>query len=140
MPFREKSAWIMSIILLLAGAFYFYAVAMIWSDSGQLARPTLPRVVAYTACLVVMSVVGHVAIALLAPRDANARPDERERQIFSRAGRYSSFVIASGIVMSLGLYLLSHDGDLLFYTVLASLMIGQVIEYAIQIFLYRTSV
>ena len=140
MPFREKSAWIMSFSLLLVGMFYFYAVAVIWSQSGQLAQPMLPLVFAYTVCLVVLSIVGHVAIAILAPKDANARPDERERQIFNRAGRYSSFVIASGIVISLGLYLISHNGDLLFYTVFASLMIGQVMEYAFQIILYRTSV
>lgn len=87
-----------------------------------------------------LSIVGHVAIAALAPKDANARPDERERQIFNRAGHYSSYVIASGIVMSLGLYFYSHDGDLLFYTVFGSLMIGQITEYAFQIFLYRNSV
>lgn len=140
MPFREKSAWIMTFGLLLVGTLYFYAVAVIWSASGQLAQPMLPLVVAYTVCLVVFSVVGHVAIAILAPKEANARPDERERQIISRSGHYSSFVVASGIVMSLGLYLFWHDGDLLFYTVFGSLMLGQIMEYVFQIFLYRTSV
>ena len=140
MPFREKSAWIMSFALLLAGVFYFYVVAVTLSESGHLAQPMLPLVVVYTVCLVLLSVVGHVAIAIWAPKDANATLDERERQIFNRAGHHSSYVIASGIVMSLGLYLFSHDGDLLFYTVFASLIIGQVMEYAFQIFLYRTSV
>ncbi len=140
MPFREKSAWIMSFTLLLVGMMYFYGVAVIWSESGQLAQPMLPMVVVYTICLVALSIVGHAVIAILAPKDASARPDERERQIFSRAGHYSSYVIASGIVVSLGLYLVSHNGDLLFYTVFASFMIGQVMEYAFQILLYRTSV
>lgn len=140
MPFREKSAWIMSFALLVAGLVYFYVVSVIWSESGQLAQPVLPLVVVYTVCLVVLSVGGHVAIAIMAPKEANAPPDEREQQIFNRAGHYSSYVIAVGILMSLGLYLFSRDGNLLFYTVFASLMVGQVMEYAMQIVLYRTSV
>ena len=42
--------------------------------------------------------------------------------------------------MSLGLYLVSYDGHLLFYAAFASLMIAQVMEYAFQILLYRTSI
>ena len=87
-----------------------------------------------------MAVVGHIAIAVLAPTEANASPDERERQIFNRAGHYSSYFLAVGVVLALGYYLVSRNGDLLFYGVFASLMLGQVMEYLIQIFLYRTSV
>ena len=130
----------MSFILLFVGLAYFYFVAVIGSESGQLAQPTGGVVVVYTICLVVLAVVGHTAIAIMAPRDANTPLDERERTIFIRAGHYSSYVFATGIVLSLGLYMLSHNGDLLFYTVFASLMIGQIMEYAFQILLYRTSV
>ena len=140
MPFREKSAWIMSATLLVVGLFYFYAVAAVWSESGSLAQPMLPLVIAYTVILIVLSVVGHVAIGILAPKDANAPPDERERQIISRSGHYASYAIAIGIVMSLGVYLFSRNGDLLFYTVFASLMIGQILEYVFQIILYRTTI
>lgn len=140
MPFQEKSAWIMSIALLVVGLLYFYLVSVVSSELGRLAPPMLPLVVGYTISLVVLSVVGHIAIAILAPNDANAALDERERQIVNRAGHYSSYVIAIGIVMSLGSYLIAPDGDLLFYTIFASLMIGQVMEYAFQILLFRTSI
>lgn len=136
MPFREKSAWIMSLALLWAGGCYFYTVA----QSGQLLSPTMPLVIAYTISLVVITVVGHVVIAILSPKDANAAPDERERQIFNRAGNYSSYLFATGVVISLGWYLWTQDGHLLFYTVFASLMIGQLMEYILQIIYYRTSV
>jgi hypothetical protein len=42
--------------------------------------------------------------------------------------------------MSLGLYLFSYDGNLLFYCVFGSLMISQLVEYGLQIVLYRTTV
>lgn len=138
MPFREKSAWIMSFVLLALGLAYFYAVGAIGSQSGQLAAPMLPLVIAYTVCLVLLAIVGHIVIAALAPRDANAAADERERRIFERAGHFSSYILGAGIVMSLGYYLLSRDGDLLFYAVFASLMLGQIMEYVFQIIFYRT--
>jgi uncharacterized membrane protein (DUF485 family) len=140
MPFQEKSAWIMSIILIVAGACYFSAVAAIGAQTGQMALPMMPLVIRYTVMVVVLSVVGQVAIAILSPKEANASLDERERQIVHRAGHYSSYFFAVGVVMSLGYYLFSHNGDLLFYTVFASLMVGHVVEYLNQILLYRTSV
>jgi cytochrome b561 len=140
MPFHEKSAWVMSVALLSCGVLYFGAVVAAWSESGQLMSPLIPLIVIYTVCLVVIAIVGHIAIAVLAPKDATAPVDERERQIFSRAGHYSSYVFAVGILISLGIYLISNSGDLLFYTVFASLMVAQITEYFFQILFYRTSI
>lgn len=139
MPFREKSAWVMSVALLSGGIFYFRAVMSGWSESGQLASPWIPLILTYTACLVVVAAVGHIVIAALAPKDAYAPVDEREAQIFVRSGHYSSYVFALGVFISLGIYLFSGSGDLLFYTVFASLMVGQIAEYFFQILFYRTS-
>lgn len=140
MPFHEKSAWIMSFILIVAGAFYFCAVRAIGAEIGQLAPPMIPLIIPYTVLVVVLVILSHVAIAILTPKEADAPLDERERQIVHRAGHYSSYFFATGTVVSLGYYIFSHNGDLLFYTVFASLMVGHIMEYLIQILLYRTSV
>ncbi len=140
MPFREKSAWIMSIALLLGGFFYFHSVLSAWSESGRLASPAIPKILAYTGILVAIAIVGHIVAAALAPKEANASVDEREKQIFVRAGHYSSYVFAAGILSSLGVYVVSGSGDLLFYTVFASLMVGQIVEYVFQILFYRTPI
>jgi hypothetical protein len=87
-----------------------------------------------------LAIVGHIVIAALAPKDADVPVDERERHIFNRAGHYSSNVFGAGILLSLGIYLLSNNGDLLFYAVFASLMAGQIAEYILQILFYRTSI
>lgn len=140
MPFQEKSAWIMSLSLLLGGAFYFGAITAMSGDSGQLVPPILPTVVIYTAILIIVSIVGHIAIAVFSPKEANGSLDEREQIICHRAGHTSGYVLAIGIVSSLGLYLFSGSGDVLFYCIFASLMISQLVEYAVRIFLYRTAV
>ena len=140
MSFREKSAWIMSIALLLGGMVYFSTVVSIWFESGQLASPAIPLLVTCTLVICVLAVIGHIVGATLTPKDAHTAVDERERQIFSRAGHYGSVVSGAGVVMSLGGYLLLQSGDLLFHTVLASLMLGQVADYVLQIRYYRTSI
>lgn len=140
MPFHEKSAWIMSLALVVGSLFYFLPVVSSLIGAGELASPLVPRIIAFTVCLVVIAVVGHIVIAALAPKDADAPVDEREQLIFDRAGHYSSYVLGVGVLLSLGLYLLSGNGDLLFYVVFASLMASQLAEYLLQILFYRTRI
>jgi len=138
--FQEKSAWIMSLALLVGGVFYFGVVAAMSSAIGKLAPPILPIVAVYTGILVLIAIVGHIVAAVCAPRDASAPLDERDRTVTSRAGHRSGYVFGIGAILSLGFYLFTYDGNLLFYGVFASLMISQLVEYGMQIHLYRTTV
>lgn len=138
MSFLEKSAWVMCVALVLGGWFYFATVSNM-SSSDQLAPPNIPVLVIYTVILIVVAIVGHTAIAIMAPKEANSSMDEREKRIFDRAGNLSSYLFGFGVIMSLGFYLLTRSGDILFYTVFASLMLAQLAEYLIAILLYRTS-
>lgn len=140
MPFHEKSAWMMSLALILGGLGYFGIVAANSTANGVLMPPNLPVVVIYTVILVVIAIIGHALIAILNPKEANDRLDERERRIVDRAGHMSSYVFGFGVLVSLALYLVSYDGNVLFYAVFASLMLGQIVEYVIQIFLYKTAI
>src|SRR5687768_7465909 len=108
MPFQEKSAWIMSLALLIRGAFYFGIVASMSFEIGQLAPPILPLVAIYTAILIVIAIAGHVVVAAFAPKDANAKLDERERKVIVRAGNRSGNVFGIAVVLSLGLYLVTY--------------------------------
>ncbi len=139
-PFHEKSAWIMSLALLLGGVVYFGIVASLSAELGRLAPPNVPVVVVYTVVLVIVSIIGHTLIALLSPKDASSAYDERERRIVDRAGNLSGYVFGAGVLLSLALYLFSYDGNLLFYAVFASLMLGQLAEYVAQILLFRGTV
>ena len=139
MPFHEKSAWIMSAALLIGGAFYGATVWGMSAALGDLAPPNMPSVVLYTILLVVVAIAGHIVAALLAPKEANAQLDERERAIADRAGHLSGYVLGVGVLLSLGVYLFAYSGPLLFYGVFASLMLSQLAEYLIQIALHRGS-
>jgi hypothetical protein len=139
MAFQEKSAWIMALALLATGIFYFSVVAAMSSAMGSLAPPNLPVLAFYTVLLTILAIIGHVAIAIFAPKDANAPTDERERRIFDRAAHWSGYTFGAGVILSLGLYLIFHDGNLLFYGVFGSLMLSQLAEYVFQIVLYRST-
>ena len=130
----------MSAALTVGGLFYFLPVVSGGTGSGQLASPQMPQIVAYTVCLVVIAVIGHIFIAAIEPKDADAPADEREQLIFDRAGHYSSYLLAAGVLVSLGSYLVSGNGDLMFYVVFASLIVSHLAEYVLQIIFYRTSV
>jgi len=137
MPFREKSAWLMAIILGLTGAGYFIVVASLSTAIGRLVPPLIPLVVVFTFVLAALAAVGHIVIALLAPKDAVAPADERDRAITARAGAWSSYVLAAGIALGLGFYLFARNGDVLFYCVFGSWVLTQLTEYALEIALYR---
>jgi uncharacterized membrane protein (DUF485 family) len=137
MAFQEKSAWIMALSLLAAGIFYFGVVAAMSSAMGSLAPPNIPVVAVYTVLLAILAIISHIVIAIFAPKDANAPTDERERRILERSSHLSGYVFAAGVIVSLGLYLIFYDGNLLFYGVFSSLMLGQLAEYLLQIVLYR---
>ncbi|MEM7610873.1 MAG: hypothetical protein AAF270_04305 [Pseudomonadota bacterium] len=137
MAFQEKSAWIMVVALLLGGAFYLNLVSSFSAAIGTLAPPLLPTVIVYTIILIVVAVIGHILIGIMTPREANEPLDERERRIFSKASSFSGYVLGLGVIVSLGHYLILQDGDLLFYSVFASLMIAQIAEYLCRIALYR---
>jgi len=140
MPFQEKSAWIMSVALLLGGAFYVSVVSEMSSPQEGLAPPVIPVVAIYTVILVVVAVAGHIVAAVAGPKEANAPEDERDSKIRHMAGYFSRYLVGGGAILALGVYLLSYDGNLLFHAVFASLMISQISEYAIQIYLYRSAV
>lgn len=139
MPYQEKSAWIMSIALIAGTIAYFGLVQSLSGGTDTLASPTIPMIMKFTILVVLVAIIGHAVTAALAPSDANAPLDERERQIVVRAGHFSGYVLGFGVISALGVYLIAHNGDLLFYTVFASLLLSQIVEYLTQIVLYRTA-
>ena len=139
MSFQEKSAYVMVIALLLGGGLYFYEVLSQSMGLETWVSPVLPGLIQLTFTLVIISIIGHIIIAAMSPKEAEAKLDEREKQIFNRAGSFSGGFLGFVVILSLGCYLISEDGVLLFYTVFAGLIVSQLTEYMTRIFLYRTA-
>ncbi len=137
MTFREKTAWIMVAALLLGGLFYWRVVMAGSRELGAVMPPLIPIIIIYTVILIGIAIFGHIGAALASVKTANEPQDEREVHIKARAGIFSGYVLGLGVLISLGFYLLSYDGNALFHLVFGSLMVAQFSEYAAQIILFR---
>lgn len=134
MSFREKSAWAMMAVMLLSGLYYFNAVV---ADPGA---PVTVALVPYVLLVVVASVLVQVMLAVATPREANSGADERERLVADRAGRWSGTVLAVGVLLAGGAYLLMPNGNMLFHHAMFALIAAQLADYAAQVYLLRRMV
>ncbi|MAF76405.1 MAG: hypothetical protein CMF17_11255 [Idiomarinaceae bacterium] len=136
MAFREKSAWLMLIITLLVGGGLTFEVVQGFNSTSQW-PPAVSVFTRLTVGLIVLSIVGQIALALVDRKSANRSADEREKTIQQRADAYSGILLGVLIVSSLMTYLVHQQGDLLFLMALLSLVVAQAAEYVVEIIGYR---
>lgn len=123
--------------LLMVGAGLYYAslVTGAWREIG--APPPAMIAVAFVILVVVGSVIAQIVLAVTDAKGANAPADERERPIIARAGNWSGVVLGFGVVTSLLHFMVHGDGNLLFHSVMASLIVSTIAEYGFEIVLLR---
>lgn len=139
MPFREKTAWIMAVLLTLAGLKYAESV---WSgirSAGAAPGPDIGLIALVTILLVAGAVVAHIIAAAVSPEDANAPEDERDKLVWWRAGNIAGWVLGFTAFAGLWHYYFRSDGDMLFHIIVGGLILGQIAEYAFVIVFYRRS-
>ena len=133
MSFRERAAWAMGCALVLTGGFYLKLVTIDGMSPSSAAFP-------FVIGVVLLSIAAQIALAAFSPRDASNPVDERERLIIDKAANFASYVMATGIVVGLGMFMVSGDGMKLFHIGLVSLVLAKIADYGAQIFFLRTRV
>jgi amino acid transporter len=126
--------------MVAGGGAYFWTIAALSAELGHLAPPVLRTILVFTVVIVVLAIVGHILVAALSPQDADAASDERERKIAGKAAHLSGYVLGVGAIGALALYLITYDGNLMFYIVFASLILSQLAESVVRILLHRKGV
>lgn len=140
MSFKEKTAWVMGAIMIVAAGFYFNMVAKASAALGDISPPVIGFVIAYVVLVVIMSIVAMIVLTIFNHRDADQPTDEREKQVIDKAGHWSGYVMAIGVVLGLFHYSIHQNGNMLFHIAFGSLMASQIAEYALQIWFYRRGV
>ncbi len=135
MAFREKSAWGMGILMIVAGLWYASLALNIPPDAPAIAQ--LGPLVPYVLAVIAGSIVVQVVLAATAPRDAQRAADERERMAIDRAGNWASHVLAIGAICGAVDFIIRGSGNGLFLWVIGSLIAAQIAEYALQIYFFR---
>jgi hypothetical protein len=136
MSFREKSAWITLIaILLVCALFVFHAPRLSHPGGGD-----FHTLLACIAAFVVIETVAFFVLRLRYPEDARTPIDEREQLINLKATRLASgcYVIGSFLAV-----LTLHRGAsavMIGYFVVLAFVIAEILKYGARIVYYRRGV
>jgi hypothetical protein len=150
MPFREKLAWISLTSTLLIWGSYFVEIGLDAAAGRLETGALLGLFVGRVILSVVVEVVLATAAALLTPKEANARADEREQLIALKATNAAYGVLSFGAVIAAvtgalvavrGAGLLPQtEADVAFVSangVLFALLLAEVVRSTFQIVGYR---
>lgn len=141
MSFREKSAWITLITLILVSLFFLLHVP---PSELRLAPEPSPFLfhafLAGVAVFVAIALVAHLVAAVRVPREARAPQDERERLIALKATSLAAKVY---VVLSLGSVSLVHfgaNGIGVGWAVLISFVLAEIVNCVVRIVYHRRGV
>jgi len=130
--FQEKSLWLMFLSLTLISGLYFASVLP--AESANVLPQQIVLFVALIVLLVALQIGGHIVLAIV---DRRYETDERDRIIALKGTRNASYVLATGVFVSICLALLT-EGDFLFtHVLLAFWVLAQLVEIGSQLALYH---
>jgi hypothetical protein len=134
MSFREKSAWISLILILIVFGPYFMRVGWAFAGKTHVHGGTQFGLI---LLFVVLEIVIHVAVAVRSPRDARAPKDEREDLIDLRATRTAFYVLFGGALLAIFTLHFPVNVWMLSQFVLFSVVVAEVVRFSSQIRLFR---
>jgi O-antigen/teichoic acid export membrane protein len=138
MPFKEKIAWISVVTTILVWGSYF-AAAVRAAMTGGVPHPTI-YMAGFTAALIIQTILMVIATtvtAVLAPKDASAASDERDKEISRRAYSMAYPVLLGLIVcVAASVHFGATPWDLV-NGMMAAIVIAEIVHYGAQIVGYR---
>ena len=136
MSFREKSAWISFVTILVVFGAYFWTVSR--HVAGLVDHQTAFNIeVGLLIAFVLIEIVLHIAIAMQAPNEARAPRDEREQLIEMRATRVAFQVLVIGALACVGLMHMTRSASAIAQHVLLAVVVAELVKFGGQIFYFR---
>ena len=132
MSFREKSAWISFVLLLLLTVAFFMS-QHVRHDVVDPAHLFLAILVGF----ILLQIVLHLIVAALSPKDARTPKDERERLIELRAARIGFYSLVVGELIAMAAFHAHGRVGTLMWTVLFAIFVAWLIKLGSEIVLYR---
>jgi hypothetical protein len=138
MSYREKSAWIYLVSTVLVAGFFFLHVP--WTLRPETSRALMHGLLYCVLAWLVIQLVAHLIVARLAPDDAKAPKDERERLIELEAIRIARLVYIVATLLAVSMLHIGATGPAVGYGVLFALVLGELVNYSVRIFYHRRGV
>lgn len=135
MPFKEKIAWISLISTVVIWGCYFGFMAF-----TRMQQPGVVYFVGFFGAVVVQAVVvagAAIVTAVLAPKDATAASDERDRAIGRRAAAFAYPVLIALVLCVVGGLHLGLNARGMAYGILGAIILAEIVHYGAQIVGYR---
>jgi len=135
MPFREKIAWIsVTTTILVWGAYFGFLLT-----AGR-QMPVPAQFLGFVGAVIVQTILvvgASIVTAVLAPKDASAASDERDKAVSSRAYALAYPVLLSLVVCVAASVHLGVGAKDMTYEIMAAIVIAEIVHYGAQIVGYR---
>jgi len=140
MSFREKSAYVMLVAVILTSIWFGSEIYDPENTSTWLSDTKEPLIIGVLLLLTIMAAIGHAVIAARNPEEANQPLDERERQIVATAQGYGYNTLVFSVLASFAALHIHGSLHLFAYLVSFSVLASWLVLYASQIILFRRGV
>lgn len=133
MAWREKTAWITLILMVITYGTYFTLV----SGASLSTMSMLKLFGGVTILQVIAAVIATAVLAALSGDEARAKPDERDRAVARRGASIAYFVLIVGVI-TVGVVMPFRDsGWRLTNAALFALVIAETVRYLTVVVSYR---
>lgn len=144
MSFHEKSNIAMLLIMLGVYGVYFggAVLGILTADvpPEQALAASNATMVVTVGAVIILSIIAHIAIAILKPSEADDSRDERDKLIEMRGDQRGGFVLALGAFGALVLAMFGFPVWLIANAILAGLVAGEVVKAVSKLIDYRRGV
>jgi hypothetical protein len=140
MSFREKTAWVTMIAIVIVSLMYWFHVPSLLEPHPG--RWVLHAMGASLAAYVLIEVVAYIVLYLRSPQDARTPKDERERLVDLKALRIAYYVFVVGALgsMFVTLHVAGAGPVTVGMVVFMAFVVSQIVKYAARIVYYRRGV
>ncbi|GJL97672.1 MAG: hypothetical protein DHS20C06_14890 [Hyphobacterium sp.] len=139
MNFREKSTWVLLAVTLIVYGWYF--ATTLGGALGAGIPEVLDNVRLFGAIvmLVVLTIIAHIIIAILSPKDAD-QSDERDKLIELRGDQRGAILMAIALFSTMGLAMTDASVFWIAHAALAGLVVSEIVKAVSKLIDYRRGV
>jgi cytochrome b subunit of formate dehydrogenase len=131
LSFQEKSLWLQFVSLIAVFGLYFFTILP--TDTMTVLPHQVGLFVGMVVLLVILMVTGHILIAII---DRRTGTDERDQLFELKGERNSSYVLATGVFLSLCAAVFVEGNFVFTHLLLGFWVLAQLIEIGSQLYFY----
>jgi hypothetical protein len=135
MAYREKTAWLTLLCMIVAYIVYFSLVL-----SGHVGPHLLDIVWTFgivASIQAVIVIIGHVVLALRSGTEGRAKPDERDRSIARRGGSAGYYVLLTGAIVVGVVMPFSEPAPKIVNAALLAIVLAEAVRHILIVASYR---